>query len=209
MASYNFIDIAKKNPDNIVVLDYGSGNLTLLLADEVSFNTGNQWEAPLEGGIMNSLGGVTTAIRAGQQLLGGAQTDIKNFRETILYYNNSKSLDISLNCLLIASREDEDLNLNLKPLFDLTNPDFDASASFDITMKAPLNYSPDPKDPGGKIAIKIGRFFASTRVYVLESCTPTISKAKLPNGKPMYMSLQVSLKPFRILSNTEVKSFLI
>ena len=204
--TYNYIDIAKRNPDNILSLAYGSGVLELLLADDISFSTGNTWQAPLEGSIINSLGGITTAINIGKQALNSS-LELKSMRETILYYTGSDSLDFRFNCMLIANRSTDNLNTLLKPLLDLTNPDFDASSSFNVTLKAPLNYAPSPDSAEGKIAIKIGRVFRTTRVYVLKSSTVTLSKARLPNGLPLYCSVQLDLKPFRLLSKTEVYSF--
>lgn len=206
--NYDFLNAAKENPDNKVIIDYGTNVLTLLLAEDPSITTGNSWESPLEGSIENSLGGVTRAINLGKQFTG-TQVNLGNYRETILYYKGSKSLDLRLQCILIATTPDENLNAKIAPLLDLTNSDFDASNDFSFTVKAPLGYSPDPKSSEGKLGIKIGRWFSTPKLYVLESSDTSVSKARLPNGRPLYLNVTLSLKPFRLLSKTEVKKFLI
>lgn len=208
MPTYDYIAAAKSNPDNIVTLDYGAGTLELLTADEFQLSTGNDFTTPLDGKLMDAAGGYSTMLRGIQQI-GKFKFEVKNFRESILYYNGSKSLDLQYNGILVASKETDDLNRLVEPLLELTNPDFDISAFFDLTMVAPLGYAPNATDPNGKVAVKIGRWFRSTRVYVLMDANITVSKAKLPNGKPLYLGVQISLKPSRMLSINEVKGFLL
>lgn len=207
MSTYDFISIAKNNPDNKVTLEYGTGTLELLMSEEVSLSTGNSWEAPLDGKTADAAGStVSTGLKMAQQAFG-SDFQIKNIRESILYYNGSKSLDLRLSCMLIADTESDQILQQLSPLLDLTNPEFDPNGTFDFTMPAPLGYTVKLGDPTGKVAVMIGQWFKSTRVYVLDDASWTVSKAKV-NGKPLYLNVQISLRPCRMLSASEVKSFL-
>ena len=212
MKTYNFIEIAKNNPDNKVTLDYGKGTFTFLITGDVSLDTGNSWNSPLDNSISKKLGGDSDAAKIGQMAISsytGKNFDIKHVNETIKFYNGSESLDLSFSGILIANKETDNLNQLIKPLLDLTNPDFDPSGGLSFTLGAPLGYSPNNVSSQGKIAVKVGRWLKTSRVYLLDSAKTKISTAKLPNGKPSWIELDIKLVPFRLLSVKEVKSFLI
>lgn len=217
--TYNFIQNAKNNPDNKVTLlftDPETGrdaSFSFFLSEKVSLGMGNKWDTPLNGATSKALGGeglLGYAIKQGIAEVFNSATDLKHFRETIKFYQGSESLDLDFTGILIASSESEDLMSKIRILQGMCNPDFDPSSnSIKPTLTGPLGYAPNNSGSGGKIAVKIGRwFFTGLRYYLIEKCTPTPSLATLPNGKPMYIGLSISLTPFRLLSLKEVRSFL-
>lgn len=209
--NYNYIEIAKNNPDNKLTLDFGSGNLQLLIVDEVSLNLNNSFEAILNNLLTDAatkLSGGMEQIMAGIQQFTGTQKTFKSIQETILYWRGSDPLSFDFSTILIASKTSDNLLSQIQPLIEMTNPDFDPTDKLTVSIKAPLGYAPN-LDSGaeGKVGIQIGRWFETPRVFVLTSAIPTISKAKLQDGKPLYITLRLSFKAFRMLAKSEVSSY--
>ena len=142
------------------------------------------------------------------QQFTGAQNTLKSMQETVLYWRGSEPLTFDFNTILIANKSSDNLISQIKPLIAMTNPEFDPSDKFNFVIKAPLGYAPNlDSEAEGKIGISIGRWFQTPRIFVLTSATPTISKAKLQDGKPLYITLRLSFKSFRMLARSEVESY--
>ncbi len=213
--TYNFIDIAKNNPENQVILNYGSGSFKFYLSDDVSFSLGNSWSSPLEGSIGQKLGldgAIANAVKQGFAEIFNKDLTFKHVRETIKFYQGSEALDLSFKGYLIASKETDNLLTDLQTLYDMAGAEFDGkddNLDLNFSLKAPLGYAPNLKGNTGKISVQIGTWFRSTQVYLLSKARPEISNAKLPNKTPAYIGLTIDLTPFRMLSAGEIKKFFI
>ncbi len=138
-----------------------------------------------------------------------AGVTIKNRNETTLSWVQSKKPQFTLELLFLALKSGDDPRVNvvrlLEGVFPIKGNAFVMQPPWKYDIKKSGNTT-DVKSTGGKIAVKIGKWFLATN-QVLTNVDFDISTQVTDNGYPLYCTGSISFEPDKDIFASEVASF--
>jgi len=204
------IEAIKNNPNYKIVISTPEGIVKGYISDDFSFGMTSQYSTPFEeqesqsqfSDIVNKYGitGVNTLL--GEDV---SQVQLKSFAQTVALWQGSDKPDFSLTIYNIAETQKDDVAEPVKILLKGVVPEGTLQSKF---MKAPYGYSPKLETiaPKGTVSIKIGNWFEAHGLLIT-NVHSQFSSVVMPNGKPLYVTINVTFTPYRLPDYKMVSSW--
>jgi hypothetical protein len=210
MANENLFIYKLMNNPNARIGIYGlSKDIIAYTTQDLQFKFESQWSGrnPVEGiNYLNNMERIGTEgyNRTLGNSFGKRSTGITlDIAGSALNYQGTSLFGFSINVYFIATKASDDVKTKIGYLAEGLFPIFNES----YTRIQPPNYYKfgDVNNIEGALYIKIGNWFLTRQVFIIDSLDFTISKEVIPSGLPLYASGTIAFKSVRVLSISEVK----
>lgn len=169
------------------------------------YNTPGQEASSIQSGWSAGYNEIGAAVGSWNKQTGGAIPNIqlKTLHSTISTWMNTEKLKFTLSLRFYALQPSDDVRIPIRRFIHCAYPIF--STSVPALIYAPNNYDFTEKNC---LAVKIGKWFKTPPLFLLNDFRFTISKETIPGGNPLYAEGTASFESYRMLSADEVASFL-
>ena len=209
-----FIYKIMNNVDAQVIITGLSKAITAYTTQDFGFSASAQWSGRNPNSYMDM---ANTIERLGKEAYN--RTFGKKFGElgtgmtldivgSQLNYQGTAPFGFTLNLFFIALRPDDDVRKKIGYLAEGIFPIFEEEQSAGIQrITAPNNFikGNNIKDVPGAIKVRIGNWFQTQKIFIIENMDFSLSKETIRSGLPLYAKGSVSFKSTRILGINEVK----
>jgi len=176
-----------------------------LIISPLSISSSYQWEGMFE---LNKQSDLSKWVNKFKTLAGATQSLFVSLNQTIQLWTGGTLSPLSIS-LFIPNLANKPVDKAIKSFMEWANPEVNESS---LEIKAPHNYSPDLKDLNkstGLLRLRYSTYINSGFYFVLESYMINWSDKIYENDYPAYAEVQITLKPYRLLSKSEIKSMLV
>lgn len=208
-----FIDQLRQNANAQVIIDAtGTGGpyIKAFVMQDVTFGGRNTFNSALEA-IMGGIAGINSAYKAGAAVgnrLMGQHIPSRTLSggDSVMAWVASDRPRLTLPLLFLAINSDDDPRQIARDLMQFVYP----NGNPNTILTAPLGYIADFFDSGaGCVAVKIGTWFATPRIFIVKSVEMTISQRTDPNGVPLYVGAIIEMESQRTMTIDEVQEFFV
>lgn len=217
-------EVMEKYKDYVVTVNMPSmigGSIDgFITEDTFELGTGAEWgPSSITGSYKDALKGFTAKFAGRIPILGKMAQDFisstKTVNNTINLYESPSDISISFTMNIIqgvnnGSKSYSDLELMLNKL---TQPDLDGSEGallpymYSLEDLAPLQTGSYSGLDAKMASISIGDWFTADKLRI-NNATRAYSTILNEQGKPLFMSLQITASPYRALSAEEVTKWI-
>jgi hypothetical protein len=210
MANKNLFIYKLMNNPNARIEIYGlSKDIIAYTTQDFQFRFGTQWSGRNPVDSINSLNKVErVGTEVYNRTLGGSFGKIStgitlDIAGSALNYQGTDLFGFSINVYFIAIKASDDVKTKIAYLAEGVFPIFNESYS----RIHPPNYYKfgDVNNIEGALSIKIGNWFLTRKIFIIDSLDFTVSKEVIQSGLPLYASGTILFKSVRVLSINEVK----
>lgn len=217
---YSFYDVTRNNPNASVIIIGSiykgkSIPITGVISQDFVFNTSANW-----GGLNqdhNAKNYMSKLIEGWKGAMNRwnqthfEQGILQWAGETVMKWEGTSPIAFNIPLIFVATRPDEDVLKNMILLQKGIFPTFESPSNPLISsMTAPNGYSVgDINNIQGRYQIKIGKWFSTPKLFIIDGVDFIISKEVTSFGRPLYVTGSVSFKSSRIMSFDEVQQMFI
>lgn len=192
-----------------------SKDIVAYTTQDFGFSAAAQWSGRNPNAYMNMANAMEsggkelynrTLGRKYGEMATGMTLDIAG---SLLNYQGTEPFGFTLNLYFIAIKADDDVRERIGYLSEGLFPSFpDVAGVKNFRLEAPNKYKRGASisEVSGAVSIRIGKWFETLQIFVINNLDFNISKETIPSGLPLYANGSVSFKASRILSIREVKS---
>lgn len=215
MANPNlFIYKLMNNVNSQVLINGLSKEIIAYTTQDLSFSLSAQWSGRNPNSYMNlantmeQLGTELYNRVAGKrfgEITTGMTLDVAG---SLLNYQGTENFGFTLPLYFIATKPDDDVRQRVGYLAEGVCPIFGKGGGGLGRIYSPNNYKKgsNVNDISGAVSIRIGKWFRTPKIFVIDNIDPNFSQVTIPSGLPLYAQVSVKFRSARILSITEVKT---
>lgn len=211
MANDNlFIRDAFASESNLIrIYVNGTSKVSGFLIDsEVGPTSAPQWSNPqsLAETLLGSTGTKAQELIKTPGKLTGKSTVL--VQDTLQAYNGNSNTSLNLNFVIIDFEGNRNIPAELAPLNNAANPQ-QVPANAVGTIIPPLGYEFNTATAQAKgcISIRIGNWFQTPSVFIVDNYSPQYSVVTNDAGRPLYCQVTLSVQTYRNFSASEVQSW--
>jgi hypothetical protein len=210
-----FIYKLMNNVNSRIIITGLSKEITAYTTQDFGFSASAQWSGRNPNAFMdlaNKMEGLTKEVynrtfgKKFGELATGITLDIAGSK---LNYQGTEPFGFTLNLYFIALLPGDDVRKKIGYLAEGLFPEFgDIAGVQGMRLIAPNKYNKGAKlkDISGAIKVRIGKWFHTEKIFVIDNMDFVLSKEIIRSGLPLYAKGSVSFKAARVLSIKEVKS---
>lgn len=190
------------------------------LQSDISINGGSLFSEPFSSAAQESIANKIEKFKAslaGFDLTRKIAKSLKNitFRtvsQSVSLWQGTEKPTFSMDLLFLAFDDspENDVRRNVARLFETVFPTISGSGRAGRRqIKPPLGYFPDVINAraDGTISVFVGTWFRA-RNMVMQSVNPTFSRETLPNGSPLFATVNIQFRPVVVLTFDDVKKMM-
>ena len=208
-----FIDTLRANPNAAIQIDSGGGPFIKgFIMQDFNFGGRNTFNSALEAimGASNGIARANAALSGGTAAANYAGSDVASriitAGDSVSSWVASDRPAFTLPLLFLAINDGDDPRAIMRDLMAFVYP---TGNPFGV-LTAPLGYVGSFYSTGaGCVAVRIGRWFQTPRLFVVKSVDMTVSQRTDPGGVPLYVGAVMSFEAQRTLTVDEVQAFFI
>lgn len=140
---------------------------------------------------------------SGSMGVGVTNRQIKTIQSTISTWTNTEKFTFSLRLLFFATDKTVDVRKYVTKFLSCTNPIFDEE--YPGMVIAPNRYDFTDKTC---VAVKIGKWFKTPPLFLVNSTRWQFSQATIPGGNPLFVEGSLQFRAYRMLSAAEISGFM-
>lgn len=205
------VDRLLANPNSrMMITGLPRGTVVGFLQEGFGFRAGNVYGNAFESEAQNKVGDLLNKVAP---VLGASQIRLLSFDQTTESWTGPHKPSFSIKTTFIATKPTDDMTEPVKALMQTVFP----TKGVGSIIQAPMNYGPQLNIGGkknlalsiqGTVALKIGTWFQAFGLIV-ENVHPKFSSQVIANGKPLYVEVDIELKPYRVISYDEFLGYFI
>lgn len=207
-----FVDALRNNPNAQILIDAtGSGGSLIkgFIMQDLSFGGRNSFNSAMEAilggklstGIKDGNGIMNTGL--GLNNLAGGQSVSRTLSggDSVSAWVASDRPAFTIPLLFLAINGGDDPRVIARQLLQFVYPTGDPNG----ILYAPLGYVADFYARGaGCVAVRIGRWFQTPRLFIVKSVQLTISQRTDPGGVPLYVGAVIEFEAQKTMTYPEV-----
>ena len=207
-----FIYKLMNNPNAKVFISGLSKDIISYTTQDFQFRSSAQWSGRNPSSYLDM---ANTLERVGKEaynrLFGSKLGELTSamtldLAGSILNYQGTELFGFSIPMYFVATKSEDDVRKKIGYLAEGQYPTFGGNEGGLYRIYAPNNYKAIGLDNiQGAVSIRIGQWFRTKKIFVIDNMDFTISKETIPSGLPLYASGSVSFRSSRVLSIQEVK----
>ena len=213
MANKNlFIYKLMNNPNAKILVSGLSKDIVAYTTQDFQFRTQASWSGRSSSSFLNKINALERIGKeaynrffgsGASELVSGMILDIVG---SMLDYQGTELFGFSLPMYFVATQSTDDVRTKIGYLAEGQFPTFGKGEGGFKRVYAPNNYRITEKaNIEGAVSIRIGRWFRTNRIFIIDSMDFSVSKETIPSGLPLYASGSVAFKSTKILSIDQVK----
>jgi len=186
----------------------------LLLDEEISFSGSNSFNSQDESSAQAGLGSKLSKLSEGFNTiasLAGSSRQVSGFssktvQQTLMTWTDSSFSPLTVNMLFLADSPGVDVRKEVLNLQTAVTP----TTKGGFAILAPMGYSVDRLSATAKggVSLKIGSWLRIPKL-VITDVSPTFTSTVISTGVPVYVTVAVTLQPYKIFTMDEINQFYI
>lgn len=200
--------------------------VSALLGDPMTFAGGNTFDDPFIADIQRTFSDAMNSITQGANIAVGANFkmgQILNRRQTAGVWKSSQKFKFSLSVFLISLAPEDNILHKAVSLYSGVFPEGERKESLQVKgqgqgpelnvniINPPMGYTlakgaGSEVDTQGTWSVKIGSGFHANKLLMLD-CSFTESKECVPNGQPLYITVNMTFESVQLLLAPQVAKF--
>lgn len=215
------VDRLLANPNSrMMITGLSRGTVVGFLQEGFGFRAGNVYGNAFESEAQNKIGDLYNKAAPALGAIAGkaginlpSQARLQSFEQTTESWTGPHKPSFNIKTTFIATKPTDDVTKPVKALMQTVFP----TKGVGSIIQAPMNYGPQLNIGGkknlalsiqGTVALKIGTWFQAFGLIV-ENVHPKFSSQVIANGKPLYVEVDIELKPYRAISYGEFLGYFI